>query len=121
MMSSDDVSLSASAVASLHLVNVYTGTATLQADLTVGTLDLTSGASSQWTGSATKDLTVTTAVTWTGGTLNSSAHAATATLGGTVSIDPGGGSIATGDNLAFQDATATVAGGTVTFNNDTSF
>lgn len=121
--SSGDVPLSAiGPLAGIHLVNGYSGTVTLTNHVWVGTLELTSGAISQWNGSFSTNMTVSSSLNWTGGTLNSSVHAGTVHFTGTTAtIDPTAG-VTTGSNLSFENGvTATVEPGTITFNNDTIY
>ncbi len=107
--------------AELHLVGGYSGTVTLSNNLTVRDLELTSGAVNQPSTSYGTDLTVTAAMIWTGGTLNSSTNLATLTIdGATARIAPaGGGTVNLGDNITLAGgAVATLKEGTVLATNE---
>ncbi|MDB5313552.1 MAG: hypothetical protein JWO38_7754 [Gemmataceae bacterium] len=106
----------------------YTGKVTLSGSLSVGTLGLNGGVISQPVGGT--DITVTRisgmspyevpGFSWSGGTLNDTAHAANLTvIAGTALIDPQGGTLKTGSTLSFTGGTTgTFNPGAVEFAND---
>jgi hypothetical protein len=88
-----------STLAGLHLVNGYTGTATLANALTVGTFEESSGTLNQPVSG--HDLTVTGVMLWTGGTLNAIDSGTAVNVSGALGrIDPPDvGSMATSSTL----------------------
>ena len=110
--------------AEIRLLGGYTGTVTLTTPVSVRTLELTSGTIDQAASAYGSDLTVTAAMLWTGGTLNSTTNAATVTISGaTALIAPAGaGTLSIGSTLSFDNgAFGTVMAGTVSFTNDVSY
>jgi hypothetical protein len=95
-----------STLAGLHLVNGYTGTATLANALSVGTFEESSGTLNQPVSG--RDLTVTVVILWTGGTLNATASGAVVNVSGAVGrIDPPDvGSVATASSLNVVNGSA---------------
>ena len=110
----------------LHFVGSYSGTVTLDGDLTVGKLELASaGATLDQPSGATSgsDVTVTAAMVWTGGTLNSTNHLAELTLTGTdtwATFAPtSAGTVNSGSSINLSNgAVATLKGGTLEFTNE---
>jgi len=111
---------------SLEMDSYHPTTVTLSGPLTVGGLIIRAGALNQ--PSSNTDITVTFALSWSGGTLNSTSNHATVTVRGntglaTAGISPNGGTLTTGSTLIFDvnaqgvGAQGTINPGTVQFNN----
>ncbi|VTT97193.1 na-ca exchanger integrin-beta4 : Uncharacterized protein OS=Fluviicola taffensis (strain DSM 16823 / RW262 / RW262) GN=Fluta_1716 PE=4 SV=1: Calx-beta: Calx-beta: Calx-beta [Gemmataceae bacterium] len=103
-----------STLAGLHLVNGYTGTATLANALSVGTFEESSGTLNQPVSG--RDLTVTGVMLWTGGTLNATDSGTAVNVSGAVGrIDPPDlGSMATASTMnVLNSANLTLLPGTI--------
>ena len=103
-----------SSLSGLHLDNSYSGTVTLTSALSVSTYEETSGTLNQQTGS---DLTITAAMIWTGGTLNSLTESVSSVIvsGAAGLIDPPDtGSMSTASTLKLiNTAVVTLLPGTL--------
>ena len=112
-------------LAEIHFVNGYSGTVTLASNLTVGKLELASANATldQPTATYGSNVTVTTAMLWTGGTLNSSSNLANVTItGGTATAmfaPAGGGTVNLGSTINLSGgAVGTIKEGTLNVTND---
>jgi Calx-beta domain len=111
--------------AGLHLGTGYSGTVTLAVPVTVSTFEQTSGTLNEPSGTYGSDLTVTKAMTWTGGTLNSTSHLATVTITGSTAValfaPTSGGTVSLGSNITLDDgANAAMKAGTIDLTNDSA-
>jgi adhesin HecA-like repeat protein len=110
-------------LAGLHLVNGYSGTVTVVVPLTVGTLEETTGILDQPATTLGSNISVTTALLWTGGTLNSTTNLANVTITGATTqalIAPGGGgTVYCGSNISIENGANTMMkAGTIEFTNN---
>ena len=101
---------------SYNLVLVdFAATVTLSSAITTTDFRMFAGSTSQTADD--RDITVTSYFRWTGGTINSSAFVGKLNIDGAVGlIEPGGGTVTTGDTIQFLNgATGTFYDGTVNF------
>lgn len=102
---------------SLHVLAGYTQTITMAVPMTIGTLEMSPGTGGKIDQPGT-DLTITTALNWTTGTINSTSTVANLILSGaTAHIAPANaGTLLTGSTLRMTNgAVATFEDGTVNF------
>ncbi len=115
-LSITNVGAGLTSLAGLHFTHGYSGTATLANALSVGTFEMTSGTLDQ---PSARNLTVTSALLWSGGTLNSltTSGAEVNVSGATGVIDPPNtGSMAIGSTLrVVSGAALTVVSGVLDF------
>ncbi|MBA4067854.1 MAG: hypothetical protein C0501_29970, partial [Isosphaera sp.] len=102
-------------LAGLHFLNGYAGTATLANALSVGTFEMTTGTLDQ---PSARNLTVTSALLWSGGTLNATDSGAVVNVSGAAGVidPPDTGSMAIASTLnVLNGAAVTLLGGTLHF------
>lgn len=121
-------SWSGSQFAGIHLLAAYEGTVELRRDVTVGTLDLAAPDAAIWQNDPATvsqgdagTLTVTAALTWTAGTLNSGSVPGTVELAAaaTGTANPNGGRVSIGSTLKLVGDVVTQAGSVMDFLNGT--
>jgi hypothetical protein len=104
-----------SSYAGVHIVNGYSGTLQFQSNMTFGTYEQRSGTTSN---GSTQGLTttVTTSLSWTGGTINSGQLGYfNLASGATGTVDPDSQGVSTGSTITLLGNAATMAGSAVEF------